>query len=271
MNWAQRRKLTYIMIVVAFFAMIAFVIIHKATDVAPTCFDHKQNEGELGVDCGGPCNNYCPYQLADPTVEWVRVFPVTPGIVDAVAYIKDTYPIAAAQDVGYEFKLYDANDILVADRKGATFLGPAGDTAIVETLIPIGKNTTVTIARFSFDDPIAWQKISPDFLQLVINTDNTDVEAFGGGTSVLPGQAAQESTRLTATLQNQSRYNFFNTDVVALFYDKDGNVITSSKVLVPNMPALQSTIVYFTWPYPVTGIARTEIIPRVNPFTAQSL
>ncbi len=270
MNWAERRKLTYITIIVVFFAIVAFLIIHKATDVAPTCFDHKQNEGELGVDCGGPCNNYCAYQLTDPTVEWVRVFPVTSGIVDAVAYIKDTYPVAGAQQVGYEFKLYDANSTLVADRTGTTFLGPAGDTAIVETLIPIGNNT-ISIARFSFTDPIQWQKISSNFLQVVINTDNNSVATFADGTPLVPGQKIQTNTRLTATLQNQSRYNFFNTDVVALFYDKNGNVITASKVLVPALPALQSTTVYFTWPYAVTGIVRTEIIPRFNPFTAQSL
>ncbi len=253
-----------------FFGIIAFIIIHKATAVAPTCFDHKQNEGELGVDCGGPCNNYCSYQLADPTVEWVRVFPVTPGIVDAVAYVKDTYPVAASQKVNYEFKLYDANSTLIADRTGSTFIGPAGNTAIVETLIPIG-NATVSIARFSFADPIQWQKISPNFLQVVINTDQSSVETFQDGTALIAGQPQQVNTRLTAVLQNQSRYNFFNTDVVALFYDKAGNVITASKVLVPNVPALQSTTVYLTWPYPVNNIARIEIIPRTNPFTAQSL
>lgn len=270
MNWAQRRKLTYVLIIAVFFAVIAFAFIHKATNVAPTCFDHRQNEGEVGVDCGGPCNNYCPYQLADPVVEWVRVFPVTPGIVNAVAYIKDSYPIAAAQQVKYEFKLYDANNTVVADRTGMTFVGPAGNTAIVETRIPIG-NSTINAARFSFIDPIQWQKISPDFLQVVINTDQTKVESFTNGAPTVAGQVVQTNTRLTATLQNQSRYNFFNTDVVALFYDKDGNVITSSKILVPTLPALQGTVMYFTWPYPVPGITRTEIIPRGNPFTAQSL
>ncbi len=29
-------------------------------DACPTCFDHVQNGGETGVDCGGPCNIACP-------------------------------------------------------------------------------------------------------------------------------------------------------------------------------------------------------------------
>ncbi len=247
------------MIVFAFFGIVAFGIYHQATNVAATCFDHKQNEGEAGVDCGGPCSNYCSYQLTDPVVEWVRVFPVTPGIVHAVAYIRHGYPIAAAQHVGYEFKLYDDQNNLLADRTGTTFLGTAGTTAIVETLIPINPNSTVSVARFSFIDPLSWQKVSPLFSQAVINTDHTLIESFEAG------------TRLTAVLQNQSRLNFSNLDVVALFYDKDGNTITASKALLPSLPALQSQTVYFTWPYQVNNIARTEIIPRFNPFTATSL
>jgi hypothetical protein len=259
MNWAQRRKLSYMMIIFAFFGIVAFAIYHQTTNVVATCFDHKKNGDELGIDCGGGCTAYCPNQLTDPTVEWVRVFPVTSGIVHAVAYIQHGYPIASAQKVGYEFKLYDDKNTLLADRTGTTFLGTAGTTAIVETLIPISPNTTVSVARFSFVDPIAWQKVAPVFSQTVINTDRTSVESFEGG------------TRLTVTLQNKSRLSFTTVDVVALFYDKDGNAITASKAVLLSLPALQSQTMYFTWPYPIPNIARTEIIPRINPFTATPL
>ncbi len=258
MNWAQRRKLTYVTMVLLFVAAVAFGVIHKLTNVPVSCFDHKQNGDETGVDCGGGCSLYCANELSDPIVEWVRVFQVTPGIVDAVAYVQHGHAASAAQQVGYTFKLYDSSNTLLATRTGTTFLGTAGTSAIVETLIPIA-NGTVSYARFSFDDPLSWQKVSPQFSQVVINTDRNAVESANGG------------TRLTVTLQNKSRYSFTNMDVVAIFYDANGNAITASKALLPSLPALQSTTMYFTWPYPVTNIVRTEIIPRFNPFTAQSL
>ncbi|MEO5645879.1 MAG: hypothetical protein ABIO57_00665 [Candidatus Paceibacterota bacterium] len=264
MNWAQKRKLTYVLIILGFFGIIAFAVIHKVTSVTPTCFDRKMNGDEKGVDCGGGCSVYCSNELSDPTVQWVRVFPVTDGIVHAVVYIQHGYPVSAARTVGYEFKLYDDQNNLIADRKGTTFLGTAGTSAIVETLIPVAHGT-VSLARFSFNDPVAWEKVSPTFSQVVIDTSRTTIEAFNTGRTSVP------STRLIATLQNKSRYNFTNVDVVAIFYDKEGNAITSSKVLLPSLPALQSKPVYFTWPYPVVGVARTEIIPRFNPFTAQSI
>jgi hypothetical protein len=265
MNWAQRRKLTYILIVLVFFGAIGFALYRKATNIAPTCFDKKMNGDEKGVDCGGGCNVYCPNELTDPVVQWVRVFPVTAGIVHAVAYVQHGYPVSGSRSVGYEFKLYDDQNNVIATRDGSTFLGPAGKTAIVETLIPVSNNATVALARFSFTDPIAWEKIPVGFSQVVIDTSRNFVESFNTGQTSVP------STRLTALLQNKSRYSFTNVDVVAIFYDKDGNAITSSKILLPSLAGLESKTVYFTWPYPVRDIARTEIIPRFNPFTATSI
>lgn len=264
MNWAQRRKLLYILIVLVFFGAIASAFVYKATNVPATCVDQKKNGDEKGVDCGGSCSNYCANELSDPVVQWVRVFPVTPGVVHAVAYIRHGYPTSAARSIGYEFKLYDSSNTLLATRTGTTFLGTAGTTAIVETLIPV-QNGEVSLARFSFMNPLAWEKVPATFSQIVVDTSRTSVESFNNSSSPVA------STRLTAVVQNKSRMNFTNVDVVAIFYDKDGNAITASKVVVPSLAALQSKIVYFTWPYPVRNVSRTEIIPRLNPFTAQTL
>lgn len=262
MNWAQRRKLTYITIVLVCFGLFAFLVIHKATAVIPTCFDNKKDGTETGVDCGGTCNTYCANELSDPIVEWARAFPVTPGISNAVAYIQHNHPFAIAENVQYEFKFYDSNNTLLGTRTGSTFLGPAGDSAIVETLIPID-SSKVALVRFSFIDPIHWQKASVAASQVVINTDRHSVQAFAIG--------AKLNTRLTAVLQNQSRDTFTNMDVVAIFYDQDGNAITASKILLPELDALQDKTVYFTWPYAINKDAQVEIIPRFNPFSAQAL
>ena len=264
MNWAQRRKLLYIFLVLLFVGAIAFAVVYRLTDVTPTCTDQKKNGDEKGVDCGGSCNKYCANELSNPVVQWVRVFPVTEGIVHAVAYIQHGYPTSASRSAGYEFKLYDSQNNVVATRTGTTYLGIAGKSAIVETLIPTG-SATVALARFSWIEPLSWEKVPTTFSQVVVDSSRTLVETFSTGDTIVP------NTRLTATLQNKSRMNFSDVDVVAIFYDKDGNAITSSKVVLPSLPALQTKAVYFTWPYPVRNAVRTEIIPRLNPFTAQSL
>lgn len=260
MVWAQRRKMAYMSGLLTFLFVVAFFVFQSVTNVVPTCFDNKKNGGETNVDCGGKCLQYCPNELLDPKVRWVRTFEVTPGVVHAVAYIEHSYPAASAKNVKYQFRLYDTNNVLIVERQGTTYLGPMGRTAIVETLIPTG-NIPVAVTRFSFVSPVPWQKSDSAFSQVVIKTDRTVLENFSGG------------TRLTAILDNQSRYSFSNFDVVAILYDANDNAITSSKILLPSLQAQSSETVYFTWPLNIDpkSVLTLEIIPRFNPFSASEL
>ncbi len=259
MDWAQRRKLTYVMGVVLVLAVGLSFVVHRALKVAPTCYDHKQNQGEVGVDCGGPCTFYCADELSDPKVRWVRTFTIRPGIVHAVAYIEHTYPTAAARSIRYSFKLYDENNTLIAERIGSTFLGPMGRTAIAETLIQTG-NVTPVITRFSILPPLPWEKIPVSYSQVVIKTDRTLLEPFS------------EGTRLTATLENTSRVSFRDLDIVAILYDKDDNAVTASKTYLQSFPGQSVTTLVFTWPFAMSvPISRIEIIPRFNPFNSAPL
>ncbi len=260
MMWAERRKLLYISGVLLLMGLLGLLLFRSMTDVVPTCFDNKKNGGETNVDCGGDCLQYCPNELVDPKVRWVRSFEITPGIVHVIAYIEHSYPGASAKKMNYSFKLYDANNVVITERMGSTYLGPMGRTAIVETLIPTG-NIAVAVTRFSFTPPIPWEKSDPVFSQVVIKTDRTFLETFS------------EGTRLTATLENNSRYSFSNIDVVAILYDVNDNAITTSKVLVPILPAEGMQTAYFTWPKTIepSSVRTIEIIPRFNPFSATEL
>ena len=261
MNWAQKRKLAYVMGVLLVLAGGLSLIVHNATKVAPTCYDHKQNQGEVGPDCGGPCTFYCVNELKDPVVRWKKLFKITPGVYHAVAYIEHGNPTAAARLVAYTFKVYDEKNTLITERSGTTFLGPMGRTALVETLIRTGNIVPdPTRTQFTFTAVIPWEKIPVDFSQVVIKTDRTLLE---------PGT---NTTRLTATLENTSRYTFSNLDVDAILYDKDDNAIASSKALLLSLPGESSQIVYFTWPFAMpVPVIRIEVLPRFNPFTATPL
>lgn len=259
MNWAQRRRLAYMMGVLLVLAVALSLVVRQATKVAPTCYDSKQNQGEVGVDCGGPCTFYCQNELAEPKVRWQRAFMIRPGIVHAVAYIEHSYPTAAARQIRYNFKIYDDKNTLIGERNGSTFLGPMGRTAIVETLIQTG-NVTPALVRFTILPPLPWEKIPVDFSQVVIKTDRTLLEPLA------------DSTRLTATIENTSRYRFRDLDVVAILYDKDDNAMTVSESKLDMLDAQGTTTVVFTWPFAMpAGVGRIEIVPRFNPFAATLL
>lgn len=259
MNWAQRRKLMYMMSLILVLSLAIGLVVRQATKVAPTCYDHKQNQGEVGTDCGGPCTFYCVNELADPKVRWVRTFEIRPGIVHAVAYIEHTYPTAAARQIRYNFKLYDDNNNIIADRTGSTFLGAMGRTAIVETLIKTGA-VKPAITRFTILPPLPWEKIPVVYSQVVLKADRTLLEP-------LP-----DSTRVTATVENTSRILFRDVTVVAILYDKDDNAVTVSQALLLSLPGQSSETLSFTWPFVMpVPISRIEILPRTNPFTSSQL
>ena len=95
----------------------------------------------------------------------------------------------------------------------------------------------------------------------MIKTDRNILEAFEGG------------LRLTATLENKSRFSFENIDVVAILYDENDNAITMSKILLPNIGGLSNQTVYFTWPDKIDPktVRTIEIIPRINPFKSSEI
>lgn len=259
MNWAQRRKLTYVLVILVVLASALGLVVRQATKVAPTCYDRKQNQGEVGPDCGGPCTFYCVGELAEPKVRWKKAFQIRPGIYHAVAYIEHTYPTAAARQVRYSFKLYDDNNTLLAERVGSTFLGTMGRTAVVETLLKVG-STEPTRVIFTILPPLPWEKVPVAYSQVVLKTDRTLLEA-------LP-----DLTRVTATVENTSRISFKDTQVVAILYDKDDNAVAVSQALLPSLPGQSEQTLTFTWPFVMpVPIERIEVIPRVNPFTSRAL
>ncbi len=256
MTWAARRQLLYFFYLLVVVGGIAFIVIRNATHVEPTCYDGKRNGDEVGIDCGGACTFYCRDELQEPKVRWTRFFEIAPGVVHAVAYIEHSYPTAAAKNASYTFYLYDEKNNLITARNGVTYLGPMGRSAIVETLIPVGSSVPA-FPRIAFSDTIPWEKIPAVFSQVVIKTDRTLLESFN------------EGTRLTATLDNQSRITFDDIDVVAILYDKSDNAIAVSKSVLSQLGAQESVTVYFTWPTPLTkDVVRVEVIPRINPFTS---
>ena len=41
------------------FFIYAFLLFFVACEESKSCFDGRQNQGELGIDCGGPCPDPC--------------------------------------------------------------------------------------------------------------------------------------------------------------------------------------------------------------------
>lgn len=249
--WAFRRKILYFTIACIAAALIigvpAFFIFHKT----PTCADGKQNQGENGIDCGGPCRRLCEAQALNPIVSWKRFLEVTPGNYSLVAYVENPNFNYQAGNVSYRFQLFDKDDVLVVERTGVATIYPNRKLPVVEYGV-YTKDHVPTRVEFEFTGPIVWDKAESIYPELRFVDVALEREA--------------SSPRLTATVENRTPFEVLQVPVVALVYDVDGNVLAVSKTLVARIGPNASAPLVFTWPRPFGGTASAkELVPIIAP------
>ena len=90
MEWAHKRQLKYLMIVLSVILLsVAFIAYRLFFSQPATCFDNKQNGAESGIDCGGACERICLAEQRELMVHWARPSRVTDNVYNAVAYIEN--------------------------------------------------------------------------------------------------------------------------------------------------------------------------------------
>src|ERR1700689_3190673 len=106
MDARRTKQLIYGAIYLAVLIVVITGIYFWFLKPAPSCFDHKQDGGETGVDCGGPCAAICttgavPIALVPGTD--VSSFLSNPGHYTFLAEVLNTNPGFAAQSFDYDF------------------------------------------------------------------------------------------------------------------------------------------------------------------------
>ena len=256
MDYSTRKKLGCMSVVAAVIFLIAGYFFYETfIKVIPTCSDGKQNQDERGIDCGGICTTVCPMDAKTIVPLWSRIFHVAGDVYSAVAYVENQNVTAGVQKVSYEFRAYDAQNLLVADPiDGITFIGPNDKTAIFETPIKTGNRIPKSVF-FTFTSVPVFTTTDPKYQVPQLSSANTKL------TNV------DTAPKLSADIKNDTLFDYANIPVVALLYDADDNLISASQTLIDSIPQQSSQAVYFTWPAKFDKpVARIEIIPRLNPF-----
>ena len=250
LSWATKRRLIYLSIVLGvFLVLVSFPVISFITR-STTCFDGRQNQGEVGVDCGGPCLRLCLSQVTDLITLWSRALPAREGVYDAVALVENPNFGGGVREISYSFKLYDKNNLLIVEREGETFINPNEQLAVFEGGIMTGERVPAR-AFFEFTEVPQWLKVlrnKPDIL-----VKNKKLE----GIATRP--------KLKATLVNQTLSNVEDIIVVALLFDRDDNLIAVSKTEVDVLRKDSSKDITFIWRQTFKGTPlRIDVIPRTN-------
>ena len=253
LSWAERRKLSYKLILAFVFLGVAAYFSYPYFSKPSTCFDGKRNQDEAGTDCGGSCAAVCVDEIKPPVTIWSGVFPSANGRYSAVAFVENRNADAGTRAARYNFRIYDESNIIIAERKGETFIAPGESFTLIEPNIDAGRRIPRR-AFFEFLSFSEWETIDPPERPLIFIRD----QKLSNDDS---------HTRLDARLESAMIIPVSDIAVAALLYDEKGNAITVSSTIVPTLAGQSSRPIVFTWPkMELSNIARAEIIPRFNVF-----
>jgi len=251
-RWANRMRTIYITGFVVLIIIIAAPSIYKILTPPLTCTDGLQNQGETAPDLGGPCHYLNPADLRPLSKLWSRAFIVTPGVYSSVAYVENPNLKGGIRKAQYIFKLYDENNILVAERVGEAFIPPGKVVPIFEGNINTG-NRVPKRTTFQFLDSFTWEVMKPEFAAEIFVVNKVFKEVYN-------------SPRLSAKVQNKGVYTLYNLVVVATVFDNKGNAIGASRTIVDRLPADSVQDVVFTWPQPFDSpVSRLDVVPLLPP------
>ena len=236
MEWATKRKLQYFGLIVAVLLIFVVIPFYVFIYQAPTCFDGFKNGDETGEDCGGSCKLLCSAQIAEPIARWdPRVFKISAGVYSVVAYLENPNVTGEVVNAPYVFKLFDKQNVLIAERKGRTFIPKGATFGVFEGGIEVGERIP-TRATFTFEGPLMWTRNVLQSPQLtVVNKALTRLET---------------SPRVDAQVTNNSFERVQNIELVAIISDGSGNAIAASRTFIENLERGTTMPIVFTWPQP---------------------
>ena len=234
-SWSAKRKLTYLIIFCVFVLLIVVVPLYFIAYEKPSCFDGKENGDETGVDCGGSCQLLCSFEAIKPNILWSRSFKVSSGVYSSTAYIENHNISSESLDARYIFKLYDAQNNLIASREGRAYIPKNKVFAIFEPNIQVGDSIPAR-TTFEFVGDQAWMRVTDAPPELVVRRKSiSNVETF---------------PRIDATIENRSLQTQTGVEVVAIVYDGKDNAVGASRTFIDSLMRDEAQDVVFTWPLP---------------------
>lgn len=249
-SWSAKRQSAIAFVSFLFIILILGVPSYLYFNKQPSCSDGKQNGAETGKDCGGSCSRLCSSELLAPLVLWQRMSLVAPGYYNVLAYIENPNAKAFAPNIPYVFKLYDSENVLIAERRGTTFLLPAESAPIYESALPAGARVP---ARVLFDLGSADEWQNPVSLSRPVLSVESKSLTYEEG-----------KPRLDVVVKNTSIKTAENIDVVAVIFNGEGNAMAFSKTLIDRLSKGEAKAVRFTWRESFSGeVSKIEVYPRV--------
>lgn len=229
---------------------------------SPTCSDGKQNQGEAGIDCGGPCSAKCEEM---PKIENVRVLekaflPAGEGKYDAMAKIDNPNPQFGVAQFEYSFNLLDGNGSIIGQSEGSNFILPA------ETKYILAFNLASSAQPESIDIKIKslkWTKFL-EYEEPLIQIYSKEFNLVNAGSNF---------ASLKAKIKNLSGYDFRTITAKAVIRNERNVPVALNQTSANDVKVNEEREIIFNWgnSFPLgSGTPSIEIEAEANFFSDEN-
>jgi hypothetical protein len=252
-EFRTRRQLAAFFILVCIVALFGFAA-YRVVTTGATCEDRKQNQGEEGIDCGGPCVPCAIKQARPLKVFWARFVPTRDDRYDVVAEVTNSNTSVGAAAVEYEFRLLDGSGAVIVARRGNTFIYPRETVHLVEIGLEARERPARAVVDISSPRWVATAAIGPD---VVAGNREYRVETSEDGSRSV----------VTAIVSNRSVGDRRDIGVAALLLDGRGNVVGAHRTVMDILEAGTSLPVRLVWSHVISEPVASILIEARSPGT----
>jgi len=248
--------IAYVIILALFIAASYFLFRTK-----PTCSDKIKNQGEEGMDCGGPCSK-CE---EIPNIENIKilqkaVMPAGSGKYDALVKINNPNVQFGVANFDYSFDFSDKNGAIIAKKEGSSFILPAE----IKNILTFNVELPETSVSFEFRiKSFQWQKFS--------EYEEPNITVYGKEFSFVSDGSG--FAQLKAKIQNKSGYDFRKITTKAVIKNKSGIPVAVNRTENNDIKVNEEREVIFRWNDPFLqeiDAQDIEIEPEVDVFSSDN-
>lgn len=226
----------------ALFLSFWIAVIYGAWTVfyQPTCFDRIKNQGEEGVDCGGPCQSCEIKTLGQPIVLrtlWLK--DAKTGKVDFAAEIKNPNASWGVKVFDYLFSAFDSAGKPLMRLDGKSFILPGGTRwIIVPALSVIGE---VSDVKFEIaKESIVWQKLKPFSQDVRLVTRSVNYRR------IIPPEIG--FAEVSGEVVNLSSFTLEGAEMNAILFDNRGSIVALGRTIAKTLKPGENRFFLIKWP-----------------------
>jgi hypothetical protein len=239
-NKRLRKRIIIIAIYIIIF-VISFLTLKYLFSLGATCSDKLQNQGEKGIDCGGPCKPCGQTETAQDLIILEKAI---------IAGGNDSYDIAlrinnqnmnfGLKNFSYELIFKDSAGNEVGNYSGTSFILPAEKKYLVINGVKTNNNATPVSFDVKFGEQ-KWEEFKDSFERPQLNIYSKRYNQISAGVG----------NELFAVFRNEGSYDLNRVFISVILRNSQNKIIAVGSTEKNTLRSKEEREFRLIWPYPM--------------------